>query len=1534
MVLTLLIAVGGVWITRPSTLAWLILPRATKALGGPVTASRIALEGFDTLVLEDLRVRVDGWKDDAGQLAYADRIRVRFSPWALLIGAIDVRSVSANRLELRLVERADGSGNFSILDLKPERKPDEPEKPDERKDTVTLPAVTIGELVVENGVDASTGYRALGELRFRGELRQNSDRPTHYDLLLTGRPDAEGNLAIGAIRGGFSPSAQELSLEVDDLVVKDHELAIAPTAVRDWTRRLSLDGKLRRAKFDYSPTTEPSAELDVEGVAIDLPLDLLGEEGLSTAWSGFAGGKAVPMRSTPRMTVREGSLRVWADRAELRNLKGELGARDPAARVIPVPFECAFTIDIPRESMEPFDWEKRDAWLEQALRIAPFTLSATIPSFSSPVIAPGAPDTLQLPAPAVKIISDFNIVQWTIDVETRFERGTPTKDRKPAPFRSTGTLNLKDCAGAFEEFPYPLEAVTGTITFEGDDIVVERIVGQGRRPKPAADPAKDSTPAGPPIVEAPREEAPITVAIEGRLDGVSTGAEIDLNIICEDAPIDGTLFASFDGGTREALELLFDERAAANLSRAGLLPDANALVAQRQQLARLGDGDATKATRERLGRSIAAGPFALGGRCGFRMRVYSPAGFGQPIIVTGDIEVRKAGVLFGRFPYPLRLERGAVQLLDEAIVFSGGGLSAVTPAGGLFTVSGSVRIPRDGKGGRDLLPLMQISDKDDALNPALLAAIPHSGEEVPSGWPGQQYAPGGELLRALGLSGSMEMNGVVTSKPDGSEDYRFKIAFSEGLAAPDAEGRTWLATQGLEWPAEFTLEECSARIDIVPERVSFDQCVGRHGTGSIVASGFDDLNGPNSLVEVELHDLPVDRAFEGFLAGDSKTAQDRFARYGPTGAIDGSVRRSVGAKGSETRGTFSPDWLEVTLDGSRVRAERIAGRIALDERGLRAESLEFRLTDGNQDDGILRLSGPLSTSATNASSALDARLSNCRFESPLVRELLAPRADAVVDWMRSSNATGRFDAHYARGAKESIEVTPKSLAAGARDARVEILFDETSSIDAGEDGVRWKVAARFAPGSGATAEPAQSLEGGTVRAEGTVEVPTNEGVSATASLVSSLHIDAPRLTRALRAQLPPPLDTSSAAIDLLSEGPFTLAIDEMSARWRSGLDSTSVAGASATGEPTTASNDDAVDVYRLKGEATLSKAGFSSGVAFSALDGRLPFSLDYEPRAPKPVRFESTLHADRAIVFERPMGAAEVRIATDATGDALSIEGAGDFGLGRFDLVAATDFKANTYRARVRLAGADYALVADPKRSPERNVSNRGSDGRLEGYLEISGPMGSKSEHVSGRAGLGRIAVRDARLADAPIALRALQLTQLMLPLSASLNALDTTFRIEGDTVVIDPCTLTTGTLTLSGAGKLDIPTFALAMRFFPKGTVPILSDVIGAVTNQLFAIDIGGTLGEPVSKIVPIPSASAMPTMNPAATTPAPASPQPASPEPASPAPPASEAPATGTSPPATPATAPPDPNAPEPQETPKSPPAPPTTPPAERRQ
>jgi hypothetical protein len=105
------------------------------------------------------------------------------------------------------------------------------------------------------------------------------------------------------------------------------------------------------------------------------------------------------------------------------------------------------------------------------------------------------------------------------------------------------------------------------------------------------------------------------------------------------------------------------------------------------------------------------------------------------------------------------------------------------------------------------------------------------------------------------------------------------------------------------------------------------------------------------------------------------------------------------------------------------------------------------------------------------------------------------------------------------------------------------------------------------------------------------------------------------------------------------------------------------------------------------------------------------------------------------------------------------------------------------------------------------------------------------------------------------VALQALQLSQLMLPINASLNAANAAFTIKGDSVAINTCELTSGTLRLDGSGTMHLPSFALAMRFNPKGTIPLLSDVIGGIMNQLFAIEVSGTLAAPKTSVVAIPA-------------------------------------------------------------------------------
>ena len=111
-----------------------------------------------------------------------------------------------------------------------------------------------------------------------------------------------------------------------------------------------------------------------------------------------------------------------------------------------------------------------------------------------------------------------------------------------------------------------------------------------------------------------------------------------------------------------------------------------------------------------------------------------------------------------------------------------------------------------------------------------------------------------------------------------------------------------------------------------------------------------------------------------------------------------------------------------------------------------------------------------------------------------------------------------------------------------------------------------------------------------------------------------------------------------------------------------------------------------------------------------------------------------------------------------------------------------------------------------------------------------------------------------------PVAMRVLSLTQLMLPTSSKISASDAEFTISGNTANVHHCALNAGTIDLEGKGTVDLPTFGVGLRLFAKGTIPIVSDVIGGVTSQIFAVDVSGTLSDPKASIAPLPGITVAP--------------------------------------------------------------------------
>ena len=207
------------------------------------------------------------------------------------------------------------------------------------------------------------------------------------------------------------------------------------------------------------------------------------------------------------------------------------------------------------------------------------------------------------------------------------------------------------------------------------------------------------------------------------------------------------------------------------------------------------------------------------------------------------------------------------------------------------------------------------------------------------------------------------------------------------------------------------------------------------------------------------------------------------------------------------------------------------------------------------------------------------------------------------------------------------------------------------------------------------------------------------------------------------------------------------------------------------------------------------------------------------------------------------------------------------------------DFERDAYTARVRIADADYDVL---RSGQPLTAETPRSDSRISGTLDFAGTVGAGEQ---GRTGSGRMSIRNATLASLPVAMRVLQITQLMLPVSSTISAANATFTMQGNRADITSCQLAAGTIQLEGTGTLDIPTFGIGLRLFPRGTVPIVSDVIGGVTNQFFAIDVSGTLADPKASLAPLPGITDMPTP-PADAPTAPPSQEPADAPPAPPQP------------------------------------------------
>jgi len=183
---------------------------------------------------------------------------------------------------------------------------------------------------------------------------------------------------------------------------------------------------------------------------------------------------------------------------------------------------------------------------------------------------------------------------------------------------------------------------------------------------------------------------------------------------------------------------------------------------------------------------------------------------------------------------------------------------------------------------------------------------------------------------------------------------------------------------------------------------------------------------------------------------------------------------------------------------------------------------------------------------------------------------------------------------------------------------------------------------------------------------------------------------------------------------------------------------------------------------------------------------------------------------------------------------------------GRASCVADIDPGEDAWSVRIAFDGSDLSGLV---RGGDARASIGGT-GSVRGAIALEGGFGADRPAT----GVGRLEATKARMGELPLTLRMLQASQLMLPLADSLDTADIQFHLRGPDLRFDRFDLTCPTLKLLGLGSLDLRSWDVAMRFRNRGTVPLLSDLFGAASDQLFVIDVSGSASDPKVQLTPLP--------------------------------------------------------------------------------
>lgn len=1425
---TLAVVVGLFVLTRPAVLARLLAPALARAVGGEVTVRDVRIEAFHVVRAAEIAITAPGWSGEAAEVFHADDVRVSVSLPRLLLGSIRITELGFGRIRVRAAERGDGSGRYNLLDLRPDLAGgDEPLRP--------IP-IAIDALELETGyVDAAGAWTRTGARLFEGRLGPLPGQAPGGAVFSFALTDAHGD---GGVFGTWDERTFAFSAAFGAFDFDGPWRELAPMRVRRILESLEFRGRVRGADLSWSPDRPFAAEFELENVRLVLPSVDLDER-----WARVRGDAIEPARGSPTIEVYSGRLRTEGSRITLADVHGSMSAADEREGALRVPGRIGLDLDLGAATEATVDWsdeEARGRWVRDALRLAPFELNFAIDAFDASADADegageGAP-TLLVPRPVASALATFGLTSWRIDVTAKLSRGAPTRgaDGAPiaAPIRSTGRAVLSNGSGAYRHFPYPLRDVRGHLSFQHDDASHERFT------------VDHLTGVGPDGG---------TATIRGVVERPGPSPRIDLVLTATGFPIDQRLFDAFPPRQRASFERVFHRPSFDALVAAGLISrgaDAQADLDRLRRLRARLEGELAAAADDaerarvrselaRAQRMGAARPFELGGRVDFECRIIRPFGDGPLLRVEGDVELERAGVVIADFPYPLLIAKGGFRFAPEGVRIAEPGLEAYTLEGGLIRLNGTVGLSRrPGDTEARLAPDLTLVGVDDRISERLLAALPPP-DSARDGWPGTRLAPLASALRRVGLAADFDFQGRI-AKLDGADpdlddpdrddldlDVWMTLALARGSldVGPPIEGDDGWSDA---LPEGFSLSGLEGLVRIEPTFVDLDlRARGPEGTGTVSAKGRLATEDRARDLTIELDAVAAGAWIEPLLALPEDDADPRTRLWrglAPQGTFDSRIRLTSDADGPDRiAAELMPRALRLgaaegpidarpTVDGGRLTLELDDG----------VGEIRFDALSADVDGGRVVVDGDARIEARRVGRlALEIRGSGVPFESRFVERILdATGGPPLAEPYRAAAPSGRFDGAVRAERPDAATplawqatLVPRTLALSIGGARPEATFVDGGSV---------RIDAR-----GITVESlVADVDGGRARLAGVVDLE-----SSPRGARFEYGLEAHSWTPAVATMLPPPLSDAHSAIGFTA-APLALRDAAIELAWDPGL---------GIADPLR---------YALKGSLSFQDGIFSTGLDFRDVDGGATFDFILRRRSDgtRDLAFLAGVDARSANLYRRRLSDLRADVALEQGGTVVGVRDiSGTVGGGRLSGDASFDLPSRRYAADIALDGARLEAITNPLVESERDRSS------LDATVSIDGIAGDERA----RTGSGRISIRNARMADAPITMRLLQLTQLSLPLTSSLHSADIDFLIRGPFAHFTSFRMASDGLELQATGHVDVRDFSIAANFRSRGRLWLVSDLLGAIGDQFFDIEVTGPLDAPNARLRALPGLS-----------------------------------------------------------------------------